>query len=302
MTDTQASPTTIRSYRIVSSLPLDALTIELRLFCDTEEFGTEFQSGCLSPDDKRALVLVKERTNKLGVGYQVPITWREGEPNLINNRDMAMNRWRSLLRRFERQPDFGKDYCSAMAKTFEQGYASVLQDPSEAQYFLAHHGVYKGPKLRVVFYAAAPFRGKCLNDSIIAGPALQPSLASVVIRFRAHEIAWASDVEAMFSRFRLAAEDANYFCFLCSKEKAVNPDVCRMDRLLFGASCSPFVAIYAIRRIMEDANVPEAIVYAVRNSMYVDDYLHSAPSVIKAVGEVTVVRDLLLAADLKLQR
>lgn len=48
---------------------------------------------------------------------------------------------------------------------------------------------------------------------------------------------------------------------------------------------------------MEDANVPEAIVYAVRNSMYVDDYLHSAPSVIKAVGEVTVVRDLLLAAD-----
>ena len=133
-----------------------------------------------------------------------------------------------------------------MAKAFDQGYASVLQDPSDAKYFLAHDGVYKRPKLRLVFDAAATFRGKCLNDSIIAGPALQPSLAAVITRFRTHEIAWASNVEAMFSRFRLSEEDANYFCFLWGKEKSTSPDICRMDRL-------PFVAIYALRRITEDA-------------------------------------------------
>jgi hypothetical protein len=37
-----------------------------------------------------------------------------------------------------------------------------------------------------VFDAAATFRGKCLNDSIVAGRALQPSLAAVITRFRAH--------------------------------------------------------------------------------------------------------------------
>ena len=189
-----------------------------------------------------------------------------------------------------------------MAKTFDQGYASVLQDPSDAKYFLAHHGVYKGPKLRVVFDAAATFRGKCLNDSIIAGPALQPSLAAVITRFRAHEIAWASDVEAMFSRFRLSEEDANYFCFLWGKEKIASPDVCRMDRLPFGASCSPFVAIYALRRIMEDAGANDPVISAVRESMYVDDYLNSASSVDTAVAEASFVRDCLLNADLKLQR
>ena len=290
----------VRSFRAVSTVLLEDIKVELRRFCDTEEFGTEFQSGCLSPDNKRALDLATKNTRKLDVGYQVPITWRVGEPDLINNQEMASNRWRSLLRRFDKDPDFERDYRAAMAKTFDQGYASVLQDPSDAKYFLAHHGVYKGPKLRVVFDAAATFRGKCLNDSIIAGPALQPSLAAVITRFRAHEIAWASDVEAMFSRFRLSEEDANYFCFLWGK--STSPDVCRMDRLPFGASCSPFVAIYALRRIMEDAGANDPVISAVRESMYVDDYLNSASSVDTAVAEASFVRDCLLNADLKLQR
>lgn len=49
-------------------------------------------------------------------------------------------------------------------------------------------------KLRVVFDAATPFQGKCLNDAILSNPAIQPSLPSVLIQFREEEIAWASDV------------------------------------------------------------------------------------------------------------
>ena len=117
----------------------------------------------------------------------------------------------------------------------------------------------------MVYDAAATYRGKCLNDAIIAGPALQPSLADVITRFRAHEVSWASDVEAMFSRFWLAEEDANYFCFLWPRTKGAEPDVCRMNRLSFVASCSPFVAIYTLR-IMEDAGVCEEVAAAVRDS------------------------------------
>ncbi|KAI9551057.1 hypothetical protein GHT06_007663 [Daphnia sinensis] len=268
VTGPESTQNPVRSFRAV----------ELRRFCDTEEFGSEFQSGCVSPDNKRALDFVTKNTLKLDVGYQVPITWRVNEPDLINNQEMATNRWRSLLRRFDRDPDFEKDYRAAMAKTFEHGYASVLQDQSDAKYFLAHHVVYKGPKLRVVFDAAATFRGKCLNDSIIAGPALQPS------------------------RFRLSEDDANYFCFLWGKEKATCPEICRMDRLPFGASCSPFVAIYTLRRIMEDAGASDPIISAVRESTYVDNYLNSASSVDAAVADAPFVRNCLLNADLKLQR
>jgi hypothetical protein len=115
--------------------------------------------------------------------HKVPIIWREGEPDLVNNRAMAVNRFQSLLRRFEHHPTLERDYTAAMQKTLDQGYASRVTDSADAEYFLAHHGVYKGTKLRVVFDTTASFRGKALNDAIISGPALQPALAAVITRF-----------------------------------------------------------------------------------------------------------------------
>jgi hypothetical protein len=47
--------------------------------------------------------LLAKNTRKLDVGYEVPITWRV---------DVA---W-SLLRRFDRDPDFEKDYRAAITK------------------------------------------------------------------------------------------------------------------------------------------------------------------------------------------
>ncbi len=69
--------------------------------------------------------------------------------------------------------------------------------------------------------------------------------------------------------------------------EASSPDICRMDRLPFGASCSPLVAIYALRRIMEDAGANDPIISALRESMYVDDYLNSVSSVYEAVAGST---------------
>lgn len=273
----------------------------MRRFCDTEDYGTEHQVGCVSPENKRALAIVQEKTRRLVVGYEVPIIWREGEPDLANNRSMAENRFRSMLNRFKCHPEFEEDYRAAVQKYFDQGYASRVSDPATAKYFLAHHGVYKGKKLRVVYDAAASFKGKCLNDSIISGPALQPSLAAVITLFQEGAIAWASDIEAMFSRFRLSIEDRDYFCFLWQEKDDIEPIVCRMDRLPFGASCSPFVAIFAVRRILKDTGVPDKVIRAVEEKMYVDDYFGSAPSVTEVVEEAVTVMNSLSAADLKLQ-
>jgi hypothetical protein len=85
-------------------------------------------------------------------------------------------------------------------------------------------------KLRVVFDAATPFQGKCLNYAILSNPAIQPSLPSVLIQLREGEIAWASDVETMFSDFRLNPLGVDYFCFHL-QDSYFKPVVCRMDRL-----------------------------------------------------------------------
>ncbi|XP_057380669.1 uncharacterized protein LOC130703066 [Daphnia carinata] len=279
VTNGEAHALAVRSFIIAGRTQLDRLTSEMRRFCDTEAFGTEFKQGCLSPDNQRAMALVKGKTRKLAVGYEVPIIWREGEPDLPNNRAMAVNRFQSLLRRFQHQPELERDYEAAMQKTLDQG------DEAES-----------------CVRCCRPFRGKALNDAIIGGPALQPALAAVITRFRQEECAWASDIEAMFSRLRLSAEDARFFCFLWRQKSSGNMVTYKMDRLPFGASYSPFVAIHTIQRIAEDAGVEEKMAVAVRERMYVDDYLSSAPTVQEAVQEASAVRKMLADADLNLQR
>lgn len=54
--------------------------------------------------------ILDDGTQKLDLGYEVPIRWREGELDLINNRRMVEDRFRSLLRRFERDSQFEADY------------------------------------------------------------------------------------------------------------------------------------------------------------------------------------------------
>jgi hypothetical protein len=152
----------------------------------------------------------------------------------------------------------------------------------------------------VVFDAAAPFQGKCLNDAILSGPALQPSLPSVLIQFREGAVTWASDVEAMFSRFRLNPSDANYFCFL-RQDLSAKSVVCRMDRLPFGATSLPVIAIQTTHRAVADAEVGAEAVNAVKKKMYVDDYLGSARNVEEGLKEASVVRKALADADLHFQ-
>jgi hypothetical protein len=64
-----------RSCKISGFTSLANLATEMRRFCDTEDYGTEHQVGCLSPENKRALAIVQEKTRRLEVGYEVPIIW-----------------------------------------------------------------------------------------------------------------------------------------------------------------------------------------------------------------------------------
>jgi hypothetical protein len=155
--------------------------------------------------------------------------------------------------------------------------------------------------LRIVFDAAAPFTGKCLNDAILSGPALQPSLPTVFIQFREGEVAWAFDVEAMFSRFRLRPADVNYFCFLWKEPDSPDYIVCGMDRLPFGATFSPVIAIHTSRRAAIDAGAREKIVEAVEGKLYVDDYLSSSSSIAKGLKEAVAVERVLSSAEIHLQ-
>ncbi|KFD48449.1 hypothetical protein M514_10667 [Trichuris suis] len=122
------------------------LAAQFRRFCDTESFGTEGRvPGKMAPEDELAKQIVESGTRKLEVGYEVPLPWRQGEPNLPCNRPLAELRLQALLRRFEKDPSYKADYEKAMDKYQSAGYAHEVTDENELgieqQYFLPHHGV-----------------------------------------------------------------------------------------------------------------------------------------------------------------
>lgn len=278
----------------------------LQRFFDTESFGTEHQVACMSPDNQRAVAVLDRGLKKLEVGYEAPVLWKPGQPNLPDNRIAAENRLKSLTSRFQKDADFEKEYRKAMQTNFEEGYAVRLnQDEVRTgpSYYLAHFGVSKpnSSKVRIVFDAAAKFKGQCLNDCISSGPALQNSLASVLIRFREGEVAWSSDIKAMYSRVRLNDQDRRYHRFLWPEENGTI-STCEMTRVTFGVTCSPFVAIKSTWRAAEDAGPEFQDAYdAIKNNLYVDDYLGSAPDTERGVAIASRVQCVLAAGDFHLR-
>ena len=83
-------------------------------------------------------------------------------------------------------------------------------------------------------------------------------------------MAWASDVEAIFIRFRLFSSDTNY---LCSPWQEISTKylVCQMDRVPFNATCSSFIAIHNTYRSVVYAQVGEEAVNTAKKESIVRD-------------------------------
>ena len=103
--------------------------------------------------------ILEHETRKLETGYEVPLLWKEKEPQLQNNREVAQKRLEGLQRRFERDPEYEKDCRKVVSKYVEDGYAHKVGEEDDLngtnQWYLPQHGVYKKSsaekKIRVVF-------------------------------------------------------------------------------------------------------------------------------------------------------
>ena len=53
-----------------------------------------------------------------------------------------------------------------------------------------------------------------MNDCVLPGPALQPNLVSVLLRFKSHHFAIMADVKKMLLQIKLASEDQDVHHYL----------------------------------------------------------------------------------------
>lgn len=129
--------------------------------------------------------------------YVVTMAIKEGTATRLGNSyNHAASRFRSLERKFEREPEFKAKYVEFMREYEALDHMRVATEPIPAgkpHYFIPHHAVTK--KFRVVFDASAPTStGVSLNEIQFPGPKLQSDLYDIIIRFRLGKIAMSADV------------------------------------------------------------------------------------------------------------
>lgn len=154
-----------------------------------------------------------------------------------------------------------------------------------------------------MFDSSAVYEGRSLNSALLTGPALQNELPLVLLKFGEGSVAFAADIEAMFSRIRLRPEDARYHRFLWKDPELERVKVFQMDRVTFGDTCSPFIAISTIMRTAHEfGQGREEAVRAIQNNLYIDDYLDSARTTSEAIARARDVQDILGKGDVHLTK
>ena len=139
-------------------------------------------------------------------------------------------------------------------------------------------------KFRIVFdVSAKSSTGVSLNDTLLVGPTMHPTLVDILIRFRLHRIKLVADVGKMYRTVGLTDSDKDFHRFVWRGANDVLTDV-RMTRLTFGVSASSFAAIMSMKQNVCELSDKYPLAYKnICDSYYVDDCSTGANSVPEAI-------------------
>lgn len=204
---------------------------------------------------------------------------------LGRSRAIAIISLLQLERRFEQNPNLKKEYTSAINDHLISGRmqsTTANEIESEGQVhsaYLPHHAVVKESstttKLRVVFDASRKTTtGKSLNDMLIAGPTIQSDIVTIIINWRFHRIAFTADVQKMYLQVKVDQRDIDMQRILWRNDPIKPIQDFALNRLTFGTSCAPFIAIRSVHQLADDekSKYPEAAT-VMTNDAYVDDVI-----------------------------
>jgi len=266
-----------------------------------------------SVEDAKFLKIMQDGMRKVDGHFEMPLPFRNPNDLPANNKVVAAQRLKSIAKRFDKDAEFRKLYVDFMEDMFAKGHAEMVpmeeQDEQTRAHYLPHHGVFnesKPGKIRIVMDASARGLGKSLNDCLLSGPDLMNSLVGVLSRFRKEPIAFSCDIQGMFHQFKVFPPHRNFLRFLWYKDGDTNsqPLVCRSSVHLFGAVCSPAVAMFGLRQAAlegEEEFGPDVVRF-IHDDFYVDDGLTSVPTAIQAIQLVKDSVELCARSGLKLHK
>ena len=225
--------------------------------------------------------------------YMVTLPRRGGSLTLGESRSRAERRFianeQALVKRGQWEA-----FQVVMNEYMELGHARLVTSqelcvPVQDSYYLPIHAVFKQSssttKLRIVFDASCKTTsGASLNDILAPGPTVHPNLDQILMRFRSYQVAVSGDISKMYREVELCPQDRNLHRFLWRPDKTGLIGDYQMNRVTFGVTSSPYVAVRVLQQTADDHCAHDSKVHwHIHQSFYVDDLLAGAETVEDAV-------------------
>ena len=180
--------------------------------------------------------------------YEVTWPWKEENPQLPDNYQLALGRLNSLLRRIQGNPELLEKYDNIIKDELEKEIIEKVNDETEEgckKHYIPHHAVNtpdrKTTKVRIVYNASTKAKKGCksLNEYLYRGPVILEDLCGLLLRFRTHKVALTADIEKAFLQVGLQPADRDVTRFLWLKDPTKPPtkdnlQIYRFTRVPFG--------------------------------------------------------------------
>ena len=250
-------------------------------------------------------ILKEEMIRRDDKHYECPLPLKSDLP-FPCNRFVAEKRLNSLKTKFMDNPNYFTRYKEVMSDMIESGFAEAVPNCTPCTqnrvWYIPHHSVDQG-KIRIVFDCSVKVKGVCLNERLLQGPDMINSLIGIILRFRQKPVAITCDIEKLYHQFSVAERDRDLLRFLWFENGEISgkPTDYRMCVHLFGATSSPGVATFGLRRIAEDFGQfhSKESVRFVKRDFYVDDGVTSVDSPLQACDLISETRKLLSHGGLR---
>ncbi|XP_060555434.1 uncharacterized protein LOC132716225 [Ruditapes philippinarum] len=161
-------------------------------------------------DDEIAMKKFRETIQYKDKRYFVTWPWKNEEPDIPLNRELAVGRLRSTVNRMKNKPELMQKYDNVIQEQFTKGIIERVETKRVGiVHYLPHHAVITPQKtttkLRVVYDASSKSKqsNKSLNECLYRGPVMLHDLCGMLMRFRLHKIALVADIEKAFLQIGL---------------------------------------------------------------------------------------------------
>ena len=137
--------------------------------------------------------------------YTVDLPWDTAAPPLGDSRSQALSRFHATEASMNRKGKLTE--CQEVIQNYKDlGHAEVIpaDEPLPNRYnYMPFHYVTKESstttKIRAVFDGSAiTSTGVSLNNSILVGPTLHPTLVKILLKFRSYPVAVTADISKMY--------------------------------------------------------------------------------------------------------